>query len=135
MIDAVNTQLAVDDRRIFAAGFSNGAAFSTRLAHDIPNVIAAASPSGAGFAGGLSLVTGLSPAQRSVPLFLMLGDRDDRVTGPAGIEALPLDADILLSLPVNPFVVVTEAFRLRPFAMPDRFGAWRYVTSPRVLRL
>ena len=52
MIDAVNTQLAVDDRRIFAAGFSNGAAFSTRLAHDIPNVIAAASPSGAGFAGG-----------------------------------------------------------------------------------
>lgn len=59
-------------------------------------------------------MTGLSPAQRSVPLFLMLGDRDDRVTGPAGIEALPLDADILLSLPVNPFVVVTEAFGYDP---------------------
>lgn len=109
MIEQIQTQWAIDDRRIYAAGFSNGAALATRLAHEIPNVIAAVSASSAGFSGGLSSASDLSPAARSVPILLMVGARDRFLTAANDGAAFPLDPAALLE-PSNPFDTLTEAF-------------------------
>ncbi len=44
LIDALVTELGVDRKRIFAAGFSNGAAMVYRLACDRPDLVAAVAP-------------------------------------------------------------------------------------------
>ena len=44
LLDSLKTELAIDTRRIYATGISNGAMFSYRLACDLPGVFAAIAP-------------------------------------------------------------------------------------------
>ena len=122
MIEQIQTQWTIDDHRIYAAGFSNGAALATRLAHEIPNVIAAVSASSAGFSGGLSSASDLSPAARSVPILLMVGARDRFLTAANDGAAIPLDPTALLA-PPNPFDVLTDAFGYSPLPCTTELSA------------
>jgi poly(3-hydroxybutyrate) depolymerase len=96
MVADIGAGLAIDRRRIYASGFSNGAAFTARLAVERSQVLAAAAFSG----GGL---TAPQVPARPIPMSVAVGTLDDRVlaqTGPPPLSALPLDPVDLLAVPV-----------------------------------
>jgi len=73
-LDAVmaeaHKRVHINRRRVFATGFSNGAAMTFRLAVERPNVLAAIAP-----VAGYCRVNVPSPI-RPVPTFYLVGDRD-----------------------------------------------------------
>jgi polyhydroxybutyrate depolymerase len=87
--------LPIDRHRVFASGFSNGGAFTARLAVERSTELAAAAFSG----GGLDTVH--SPA-RPIPMYNTVGTLDDRVlaqTGPPPLTELPLSPFAALAEP------------------------------------
>ena len=103
----LRAELPIDRHRIYASGFSNGGAFTARLAVERSDRLAAAAFSGGG------LHTPQSPA-RPIPMYLTLGSLDDRVlaqTGPPPLTELPL----------NPFALLGGASdRIDPEALRSR---------------
>ena len=96
MVSDLRAELPIDRHRIYASGFSNGGAFTARLAVERSNRLAAAAFSGGG------LHTPQSPA-RPIPMYLTLGSLDDRVlaqTGPPPLTELPLNPFALLGEPL-----------------------------------
>ena len=119
ILEDLDAQMAIDDRRIYASGFSNGANFAARLSVDRSTRFAAAAYS----AGGLQREQ--SPA-RPVPSYVTLGTRDDRVLEGSGVGELPLDPVEILASPVlDPFL---DANLATLGLDPDLFGA---VARPR----
>ena len=92
-VDALLAQLRsrfpVDERRVFASGFSNGAAFCYRLAAERPDVIAAIAPV-AGYLPSLAPAAAIRP----IPLMHVHGTADRRVMVPplVGGEGSPISA-------------------------------------------
>lgn len=86
--------LDVDDDRIYASGFSNGAGMAARLGVDRSLAFAAVAFSG----GGLTSVQ--SPIRR-VPTYSTIGSLDDRVLAKLDppLPALPLDPGAILANP------------------------------------
>jgi polyhydroxybutyrate depolymerase len=82
LVDALLARLRarfpLDERRVFASGFSNGAAFCYRLAAERPTLIAAIAPV-AGYLPSLST----APARTPVPLLHVHGTADRRVAPPS----------------------------------------------------
>lgn len=107
MIDHLVAEQAVDARRIYASGFSNGGQFTSRLALERSERFAAAACA----AGSLAIDP--IPGPRAVPFVFTVGERDDRFTVPYGVEALPVDETALdlLALLVGKYLV---AFELAP---------------------
>jgi polyhydroxybutyrate depolymerase len=70
MLAALEAELCVDRRRVFATGFSNGAFFANRLACELSDRIAAVAP-----VAGLVGVTPCAPP-RPVPVLNFHGDAD-----------------------------------------------------------
>jgi polyhydroxybutyrate depolymerase len=94
----LDARLPIDRRRVYASGFSNGAAFAARLSVDRSTRIASAAYSG----GGMTDVR--SPA-RPVPSYVTAGTLDDRALEGSGLTELPLDpVEILASPVVRPFI-------------------------------
>ncbi len=81
LVDALLARLRarfpLDERRVFASGFSNGAAFCYRLAAERPALVAAIAPV-AGYLPSLST----APASTPVPLLHVHGTADRRVAPP-----------------------------------------------------
>ncbi len=73
VVQDVSSQVCVDSKRIYAAGFSNGAVLTHRLACEAPDLFAAA----ASVAGGL-LLQGCSP-KRAIPMLSIHGTADEVV--------------------------------------------------------
>jgi polyhydroxybutyrate depolymerase len=109
----LEAQLPIDERRIFASGFSNGADFAARLAVERSTTFAAAGL----VAGGLR--TAQTPA-RPVPTSLVVGTLDEGVTAQSGVPELPLDPAELLALgPIASTVdahLATAGLARHPFA-------------------
>ena len=114
----LHTQFRIDDRSVFASGFSNGAAFCYRLAADRPDVIAAIAPV-AGYLPSLAP----APASRPVPLIHVHGTKDVRVGAPplVGGEGTPVPVwarrngatrgpDVLAVPPVDGLVMRRAAY-------------------------
>ena len=98
IMEDVDARLPIDRRRVYASGFSNGAAFAARLSVDRSTRIASAAYSG----GGMSDVR--SPA-RPVPTYVTVGTRDAKILDGTGLAELPLDpVEILASPVVRPFI-------------------------------
>ena len=76
LVEQLRARFPVDARRIYASGFSNGAAFCHRLAADRPRLLAAIGPV-AGY-----LAPGLPAATVPVPQLQVHGTADDRVRTP-----------------------------------------------------
>jgi len=98
----VGSQLPIDRHRVYASGFSNGAAFTSRLSIERSDKFAAVAFSG----GGSGLLAGQPAPPRGVPTWATLGTRDPNVlaaTNPPLTE-LPLAAnDILANSTLNAF--------------------------------
>ncbi len=86
LLEQVRARFPVDAARIYASGFSNGAAFCHRLAADRPRLLAAIGPV-AGY-----LAPGLPAPTVPVPQLQVHGTADDRVREPAhtGDAAAPV---------------------------------------------
>jgi polyhydroxybutyrate depolymerase len=100
----LRSELPIDRRRIYASGFSNGAAFTARLAVERSTQIAAAAFSG----GGLEEVQ--APA-RPIPMYTTLGTLDSRAlaqTGPPPLTELPLGPFAALAEPLIGSILSTH---------------------------
>jgi polyhydroxybutyrate depolymerase len=78
LLARLRERFRVDDRRVFATGFSNGAALCYRIAAERPNVVAAIAP----VAGYLPALVRSDPIV-PVPLLAVHGTADGRVAAPA----------------------------------------------------
>ena len=108
MLSDLRAELPIDRHRIYASGFSNGGAFTARLAVERSDRLAAAAFSGGG------LHTPQSPA-RPIPMYLTLGSLDDRVlaqTGPPPLTELPLNPFALLREPLIGSILGTQVATL-----------------------
>jgi polyhydroxybutyrate depolymerase len=127
MLADLEAQLPVNDGRIYASGFSNGANFTARLAMERSTVFAAAAYS----AGALQIPE--TPARR-IPVYMEAGTLDDRIlekTGPPPLTELPLNPLDLLAIPVvqRTLAVTQSALGLDPGDFGTRSN--RHSTSVR----
>jgi polyhydroxybutyrate depolymerase len=89
MLDRLPLGYAVDARRVYASGFSNGGGFTSRLALEMADRFAAIGAA----SGGLDLDA--TPAARPLTIVFSGGAADDRVTEKLGISPLPLDESLV----------------------------------------
>ena len=105
IVGDLDARLPIDDHRVYASGFSNGAEFTARLAVERSTRLAAVAYS----AGGLFSA---QPSARPIPMFATLGSLDDRVlaqTGPPPLTELPRDPLGILTSPIlDPFIDATS---------------------------
>ncbi|MEZ4884992.1 MAG: dienelactone hydrolase family protein [Chitinophagales bacterium] len=80
----MRSHLNIDDSRIYASGFSNGAGFVSRLAVELSDELAAV----AAVAGGLQTQITATP-KAFIPICLMVGNQDDRFIAAHGGQPLP----------------------------------------------
>ena len=90
MVEVISDTLPIDINRIFACGFSNGSAQAHKIAMDAGDLFSAS----AGTGGSLHELDSLTPEKR-IPLWFMLGDRDDRFYEPPYTK-LPYGGDSIL---------------------------------------
>ena len=90
--------LPINSKMVFLSGFSNGAAEMHKLAIEAGDVFKAI----AGTSGNLSKSDSAKPVLR-VPVWLMHGTKDDRLTEPHGVNEMPFNDSILYKLygPIN----------------------------------
>lgn len=89
MLDRMPLRYAVDTRRIYASGFSNGGQMTSRLALEMADRFAAIGAN----AGGLALEP--HAAARPISVVFTVGEKDDRFTAASGVSPLPLDESLL----------------------------------------
>ncbi|MEL6674337.1 MAG: hypothetical protein AAFR61_19170 [Bacteroidota bacterium] len=84
MLAYLQSNLRVNSQKIYASGFSNGMGFIlSKLLVEMSDTFAA-------FGGAGSLLqTSAGPINDAAPLFVMLGEKDDRFTVHAGVASLP----------------------------------------------
>ncbi|MBP8297867.1 MAG: hypothetical protein KAX84_17280 [Burkholderiales bacterium] len=87
LIDHLKANYAVDDDRIYSAGFSNGGQMSLRLAMEASDLIAAAT-----FCSGTHQVTG-TPVEL-IPTWFAVGEQDDRFMPLNNNQPLPMNSTL-----------------------------------------
>jgi len=99
ILDSLKATFNIDDKRIFASGFSNGGGFVlTRLIPQMNDVFAAYSTAGSGLIGEGTV--GDVPVQVSVSLYSILGTNDNKISEGQGIPVpFPLDAEEIINHP------------------------------------
>jgi poly(3-hydroxybutyrate) depolymerase len=110
MLDDLETNLPVDTHRMYATGFSNGAAFTARLAVERSDRFAAA----AYVAGGL---TSAETPVELIPTFEVHGTKDDGLLTSVGLtpaDEIPLDPQQFLAFPriANSVTDALDTFQL-----------------------
>ncbi len=106
MLDLVQSTFNVDAKRIFASGFSNGAAFvSTRLTVEMNDVFAAYAISGSGIfgvnEGNSTLLAGENPPIVNVSVYSIIGTQDEKVSLSTGLERpVVIQPDAIINEPV-----------------------------------
>lgn len=91
MIDTIKQKYTINNKKIFAAGFSNGCSMIHKLAVAAPDIFSAV----AGVGSILQALDSLK-ASKSIPIWNVIGTEDDRFTTPIGISPLPLTGDSIL---------------------------------------
>lgn len=88
LLDALGEEFAVDPRRVYAAGFSNGGSFVFRLGVELSEQLAAIA-----VVAGIFWPTEQSP-KRPVPLIYFLGEADPLVPPEGGRVRLPSGLEV-----------------------------------------
>ena len=93
MIKFMNETSAIDEKRIYATGFSNGGEMTSRLAADASDIFAAIAAS----AGRISFAPAVMP--RPLSFFYTLGADDPIWVPQLGVQSLPLSSNLLTVVP------------------------------------
>ncbi len=93
ILDVLEAEYAVEPRRFYASGFSNGAQMTARLALEAGDRFAAIACA----AGALSRPA--APAARPLSLFFSLGEVDPGPAALAGVPSFPLDETFVTDYP------------------------------------
>jgi len=108
ILDELSRRYPVDERRVYASGFSNGAEMTSRLALEMSDRFAAIATA----AGELELPA--APAARPIPVLFSVGELDDRFTTILDIPAIPLARSLFEDVPdlftgvVRPMLTVLQ---------------------------
>jgi len=132
MIAFLKQNYLIDEKAIYATGFSNGAQFANRLAVERNQVFAAT----AAHAGG----TGVTPIPgRAISVVETVGTLDDRYTTRMGVTEIPMDSSALTQLPLLRGIFVTpmlQQLRLtiaytfdEPIINGKKTARWTFRTS------
>lgn len=111
ILESLQATFNIDEKRIFASGFSNGGGFVlTRLIPQMNDVFAAFSTSGSGLIGEASVSD--VPVTISASLYSILGTNDGKISENQGIPTpFPLDAQEILDHPnFGPMLDKTTTF-------------------------
>ena len=100
IIESLKVTFNIDEKRIFASGFSNGGGFVLiRLIPNMNDVFAAYATGGSGLIGDGTLED--IPIQVSVPLYSVMGTNDNKISEGQGIPTpFPFTAEELVNDPV-----------------------------------
>ena len=132
VLDLLATGYAVDDARIHASGFSNGAGMTSRLALERADRYAAI----AAAAGGLKLPA--APAARPLSLVFSVGTVDPGFAAALGVPEIPIRPTVISEYPalaamVAEYLVVLELEDAYTFeeqvVSGKRIGRYTYATS------
>lgn len=91
MVDTIKQKYSVNNKKIFAAGFSNGCSMIHKLAVEAPDVFSAV----AGVASILQPLDSMK-ASKSIPIWNVIGTEDERFEYVFGISPLPFGGDSVL---------------------------------------
>lgn len=94
MVDFVNENYATDASRLYVTGFSNGGAFTSRLAVEASNIFAAFAPTSAGRIADEVLARTIDNPNGSViprPVIQVIGSLDPKLTHGAGVAEFSTD--------------------------------------------
>lgn len=91
MVDTITRMLPIDRGRIYAAGFSNGGGFVSKLAVEMSDVFAAVGAA----AGPLNRLDSATP-RRYVPIAYFRGDEDNTFIEKTGLPAIPFNDSCLI---------------------------------------
>ncbi len=83
MVSFLKENFPIDDRRIYASGFSNGSGFVQQLLIHNSHLLAAAAGN-----GGLRIT---DTPEESIPFFSTIGSKDTNILENVGLEELPLN--------------------------------------------
>lgn len=103
MITELQAAYTINAKRIYAAGFSNGGQFTSRLAVDLSDKLAAVASN----SGSLRPATAYTP-KRKLPIAYMVGNMDDRYMALNNGQPLPMDMAAFLAVPF--FTGVTGSY-------------------------
>lgn len=109
MIDSIAARVAIDRRRIYASGFSNGGGFTSKLAVEMSDVFAAVGVCGGALSDGDS-----ARAVNPIPFWFVLGTLDDKWLKPYesfGITEFPFN-DSTLVMMNRPIRRILDCFNL-----------------------
>lgn len=93
LFDFMAASYSIDPKRIYATGFSNGGAMSTRLAVEMSDRVAAAASSG----GNMGITPIVAP--RPMTFVFTIGENDEKFTVGNGVTSLPMDESLVTSFP------------------------------------
>ncbi len=93
ILELLATEYVVDDRRVYASGFSNGGEMSARLAMDMSEELAAT----AAAAGGVDQE--IAAPARSISMVYSVGTLDDRFLETAAVTEIPIDDTAFTEVP------------------------------------
>jgi polyhydroxybutyrate depolymerase len=116
MLAILERQYQVDDRRIYASGFSNGASMTSRLVIEMSDRFAAIATS----AGALEVAA--TAAARPVPALFSVGEVDDRFTSQLEVTAIPLAATLFQDLPELYTEIVTPMLTALQLGHANRYA-------------
>jgi polyhydroxybutyrate depolymerase len=112
MVAYLRAHYAVDAKRLYATGFSNGAAFTARLAMERSETFASvASNSGA-------LQLPVTAAERPLTYLLTFGSTDPKITALLGVTEIPVSESVLADFPA---LAATVQMALAMLQLPDSY--------------
>ena len=131
MLDYLGAHYSIDQKRIYATGFSNGGQFTSQLAMERSEKLAAT----AGAAGGLSLPA--VAATRPLTHVFTFGSLDDRFTTLIGVNEIPMQ-EMTIAIPLidamvdtlRTVVQVTDAYTYTEQTISSvKTSRWTYAAS------
>jgi predicted esterase len=90
MLDTIKATLPVDPCKTFVSGFSNGGCFAAQLGLRMNDVFTAVT-----YCGGAVADRDTSKINPKIPMWRVMGTRDDKFTEPLGVQELPYNDSIL----------------------------------------
>lgn len=97
MLDDISSNYKINNKKVFAAGFSNGCSFTHKLALYASDIFTAC-----GGVGSILFPTDSILAEKSIAFWNIIGNQDERFIAVTNVNELPFNDSILIYM--NPYI-------------------------------